>query len=76
MKATTVPQPPAKEVLLVEDGFATVPEGAQLLRLSRAKLYQMMDAGELAYAKFGRSRRIPRRVLLDYAARCMVGHQG
>ena len=40
---------------LVGDGFATVNEAAQFLRVSRAKVYLMMDSGELTYAKFGRA---------------------
>jgi excisionase family DNA binding protein len=53
-----------------------VPEACQLLRLSRAKVYQLMEAGELTYARFGRSRRIPRRALAEYVARCMVSVTG
>ena len=58
---------------LVDDsGFATVPESARFLRLSRGKLYQLMDAHELAYAKFGRSRRIPWAALREFAERSLV----
>ena len=59
-------------VSLSEEGFIPVAEAARFLGLSRAKLYQMMDAQELSYAKFGRSRRIPRRALREYAERCLV----
>lgn len=58
---------------LVDDGFEDVAYAAGFLSLSRAKVYQLMEAGELAYAKFGRSRRIPKRALREYAARCMTG---
>jgi excisionase family DNA binding protein len=58
---------------MIEGGFATVVEAAEFLRLSRAKVYQLMDQRELAYAKFGKSRRIPRRALNEYAERCVVG---
>ena len=58
--------------LVIEDGFVKVPEAARFLNLSRAKVYLLMDAGELAYAKFGRSRRIPRRALMQYASHCLV----
>jgi excisionase family DNA binding protein len=57
---------------LVADGFDAVVEAAKFLGLSRAYVYQLMDSGELRYAKFGRARRIPRRELLAYARRCMV----
>jgi excisionase family DNA binding protein len=39
-------------------GLATVREAEQYLNISRAKLYAMMEAGELAYIKLGKSRRI------------------
>jgi excisionase family DNA binding protein len=57
---------------LLQDGFATVGEAAKFLGLCRAKVYQLMEQGELAYAKFGKSRRIPWRGLIEYSARCMV----
>jgi excisionase family DNA binding protein len=56
-----------------QDGFATVAEAAKFLGLCRAKVYQLMEQGELPFAKFGKSRRIPWRGLVDYGARCMVG---
>ena len=43
----------------VDEGFASVLEAGEFLRLSRAKVYGLMDAGELMYAKFGKARRIP-----------------
>lgn len=58
---------------LVEDGFVEVSEAAKFLGLSRSKLYLLMDAGDVVYARFGRSRRIPRRALREYAERCLVG---
>jgi excisionase family DNA binding protein len=57
---------------LVGDGFALVNEAAQFLRVSRSKVYMLMDAGELPYARFGRNRRIPRRALMEYAERSLV----
>ncbi len=43
---------------MVGRGLATVKEAAAYLRLSVAKLYLMMDRGQLAFVKLGRSRRI------------------
>jgi excisionase family DNA binding protein len=57
---------------VVEGGFQKIPEAASFLGISRSKLYQLLDQGALAYAKFGRSRRIPRQALLDYAQRQLV----
>jgi excisionase family DNA binding protein len=61
-----------EEGRIVEGGFVEVPEAATFLSLSRASIYKLMDSGSLAYAKFGRSRRIPRRALLEYAERQIV----
>jgi excisionase family DNA binding protein len=59
----------------IGEGFVTVTEAARYLRLCRAKLYQIMDAGDLPYAKFGKARRIPRRALAEFAERCIVGNR-
>jgi excisionase family DNA binding protein len=56
----------------VAEGFATVADACQYLRVSRATLYKLMDAGDLVYAKMRRSRRIPWRVLKEYGARSLV----
>ena len=61
-----------EQCLVIEDGFVKVPEAARFLNLSRAKVYMLMEGGELAYAKFGRARRIPRSALLAYARGCLV----
>jgi excisionase family DNA binding protein len=53
-------------------GFVTVSTAATYLGVSRSKVYWMMTAGELPYAKFGRSRRIPRDGLMNLARRCLV----
>ena len=55
------------------DGLMTVQEAAEFLRLSRSSLYTMMDSGELAFVKLGRSRRIPKRALVELAARELRG---
>ncbi|HUY87823.1 MAG TPA: helix-turn-helix domain-containing protein [Pirellulales bacterium] len=39
-------------------GLAMVPEVAAHLKVSRSKVYQMMDAGELRFVKLGGSRRV------------------
>jgi excisionase family DNA binding protein len=54
------------------DGFADVNEAAQFLRVSRASIYKLMESGDLLYAKFGKSRRIPWRALREYGERCLV----
>ncbi len=59
---------------LVRDGLLTVPEAITFLRLSRSMLYSLMDAGELAYIRIGRARRIPKRALVDLAATHLKGN--
>jgi len=51
MKATQT-APPARA------GLATVREVAAFLGISRAKLYLMMDQGDLPHVKLGKSRRV------------------
>jgi excisionase family DNA binding protein len=58
---------------LVADGLVTVQEAAEFVSISRSKLYELMDTGELVYVKIGRSRRVPRRALIDLAARGLKG---
>jgi excisionase family DNA binding protein len=58
---------------IVEDGLMTVQEAAQFLSISRGSLYNLMTTGELPFAKVGRSRRIPRRAVIDLAARSLQG---
>ena len=54
-------------------GLLDVREAARLLGLSRSKLYQIMDKGELPYVKFGKARRINRQCLLEYVRRNVTG---
>ena len=58
---------------LVGDGLLTVSEAIAFLRLSRSTLYTLMDAGELAYVRIGRARRIPRQALIKLAAAHLNG---
>lgn len=41
-----------------ERGYATVKEAAGYVRLSVAKLYQLMSQGDLPFVKVGKARRI------------------
>ncbi len=62
-----------REEELVADGLVRIAEAERFSGLSRSKLYELMEAGELAYVKLGRARRIPRRVLIELAARNLTG---
>ena len=57
-----------KEQTVVAEGLLSVPEAMRFLSISRTTLYDLMDAGKLVYSKIGRSRRIPRRALVELAA--------
>jgi excisionase family DNA binding protein len=57
---------------LVEDGLETVEQARQFLQISRSALYQLMDTGRLAYVKLGKSRRVPRRALVELARQNLV----
>jgi excisionase family DNA binding protein len=59
-----------------ERGYATVKAAAAYLAISVAKLYQMMAAGELAYVKLGKSRRIAWTALEQLIQRCTVSPAG
>ena len=63
----------SEQQALVADGLMTVIEAAEFLRLSRSSVYVLMDHGELAFVKLGRSRRIPRRALVELATRGLRG---
>jgi excisionase family DNA binding protein len=62
----------AERSRLVDEGLATVSEAGRFLGISRAKLYQMMDRGQLTYCKLGRNRRVPWRAVKTLAAESLV----
>jgi excisionase family DNA binding protein len=63
---------PTLDELLPNSSLVRIPEAAQILALSRSKLYLMMDAGDLPYVKFGKSRRILRTELQKLVERNLV----
>lgn len=71
MKMTTTRVPDVRKELAA-DGFLTVHEAENFSGLRKSKLYGLMSAGELAYAKIGSSRRIPRRALIEFLAKSIV----
>lgn len=62
---------------LVADGLVDVETAASFLGIRRAKLYTLLASGELPSVKIGKSRRIPRRALIEFAAaRLAQGNSG
>jgi excisionase family DNA binding protein len=57
---------------LVNDEMFTVRQASERTTWCRTKLYDMMNNGQLAFIRVGRSRRIPRSALADLLARGFV----
>lgn len=57
---------------LAEGGFLSVTDAEAFSSLKKSKLYALMASGELAYAKIGAARRIPRRALVALMAHNLV----
>ena len=60
----------------VESLYVRVNDAARLLCISRSAVYALMAQGEIAYARFGRSRRVPKAALEEFQKRCLVGTIG
>ncbi len=54
------------------EGLATVEQAARFLQISRAKLYLMMDKGDLAYVKIDKCRRLPWKALQELVQRLTI----
>ncbi len=61
------------DAALVEGGLLKVADAAAFLSVSRATLYTLMNLGELPFVKIGRSRRVPRRAVVELAASGLRG---
>jgi excisionase family DNA binding protein len=48
----------------------TPEQAAELLSISRSKLYELIARGELDSVRIGASRRVPTAALEDFVARC------
>ena len=58
---------------LCQEGAMTISESGRFTGWSRSYLYQLMDLGALPYVKHGRTRRIPRRALVQLLATNLRG---
>ncbi len=50
----------------------TVSEASKMLSISRSRLYELINSGEIQSVKFGRSRRITEEQLREFLRRCEV----
>jgi excisionase family DNA binding protein len=55
------------------DGLLTVNEAAGYLALSRSKVYDLMNAGEIPWVKIGSNRRIRAKDVRELIERSLVG---
>lgn len=62
----TLPWRKAKHMRAIKDttGLVNLREATTFLRISRSKLYLLMESGELPFVKLGKSRRVPMAALL------------
>jgi excisionase family DNA binding protein len=58
---------------LVADGLVPLADAMAFLSVSRSTLYELMEKGVLPYSKIGRSRRIPKRALVELAQQTLRG---
>lgn len=58
---------------MVADGLMGVGAAAVFLSLARSTIYLLMESGHLPFVKIGRSRRIPKRAVIELAARNLRG---
>jgi excisionase family DNA binding protein len=63
---------PTANVELMRDGLDRIDEAARFLKVSVSTVYLMLARGHLPSVKIGKCRRIPRRALLELAARGLV----
>jgi excisionase family DNA binding protein len=60
---------------LVEDGLVSIEGAMAFLSIGRSTVYELMEQGKLPWVKIGRSRRIPRRALVQLAQLTLRGGQ-
>jgi len=58
---------------LIGDGLMTLKQAAEFLSIGRTTLYVLMDSGKLPYVKIGKGRRVGKRALVEFAAKCQRG---
>jgi len=54
-------------------GFVSVADAAAFLGLGQSTVYAMIDKGLIPHAQFGRSKRVPKRFLVDTESEALRG---
>lgn len=72
-ESAKVSKPNGGAAFVMSEGLATLKEAQRFLRVSQSTIYVLMQSGELASTKIGRSRRIPWSALRELVARSLVG---
>ena len=54
----------------------TPEEAAEVLSIGRSKVYELIGHGHLASVRIDRSRRIPRRAVVEFVSRLEEQHDG
>jgi excisionase family DNA binding protein len=60
------------ETDLVGEGLMTIPDAARFLSVSNGTIYLLLNRGELSSAHIGRSRRIPRAAVIEFAEKAVA----
>jgi excisionase family DNA binding protein len=60
------------EISLADDEHMLVGEIVERYRISRSKVYELMQARELSFVAIGRSRRVPKRAIEDFLRQKLV----
>ncbi len=59
---------------IVSDGLERVTQAAKFLGVSRSFIYRLINSGQLASVKIGKSRRVPIRAVHELAANNLTGN--
>jgi len=52
----------------MEQALLTIQEAAEVLRLGRSKVYELVSTGRLASVSIGRARRVPAEAITEFLA--------
>jgi excisionase family DNA binding protein len=58
--------------ILVSDGLCTVKDATKFWGIKKTLVYSLMERGDVPYVRIGRRRLIPKKVLVNYAAKNLI----